>query len=108
MQIWQMTIAKTDLIEAIDGARKISTWRKRRSDLKAFPLIITAGPDGLAFRSADAAYDVSARGSWPSPIRVPGAVLHALAPRLDGPEVTMVYADGKLVLGRTVLDAVEV
>lgn len=108
MQIWQMTLRKTALVEATSDARKISTWRKRSSAARAFPLIIAAGEDGLSFRSSDAALDVPAQGTWPSPIRVPGAVLHALAPRLEGPQVTMVYADGKLVIGRTVIDAAEV
>lgn len=108
MRVWRMTLTKVDLVAACEGARAVATWRKRRADRRAFPLIIVAGPLGLSFRSADATFDVAARGDWPSPIRVAGAVLHALAPLLVGPEVTLVYADGQLVIGTTVLTAAEV
>lgn len=108
MNLWNMTLTKADLVEATDGARQIATWRKRRADRQAFPLVIAAGDDGLSFRSADAALDVPATGTWPSPIRVAGAVLHSLAPKLAGPDVTLVYADGQLVIGTTVFSATEV
>lgn len=108
MRVWHMTLSKVDLVAACNGARAVVTWRKRRADRKAFPLIIVAGSLGLSFRSDHATFDIVARGDWPSPIRVAGAVLHTLAPLLAGPEVTLVYADGQLVIGTTVLTAAEV
>ncbi len=109
MIVWHMMLTKADLVLATSGARRVDTWRKRRADRAAFPLIIAAHPfGGLSFRSDDAAVHVPANGAWPSPIRVAGAVLWRLAPRLDGTMVTLVYADRQLVLGRTLLPAEEV
>lgn len=107
MRIWQMALTKNDLVGACDGTRAVTTWRKRWADRKAAPLIIVVGPLGLSFRSADGTLDVAARGDWPSPIRVAGAVLHAIAPLHSGPEVTIVYANEQLVIGTTVLTEAE-
>ena len=108
MRVWQMTLTKVDLVAACDGARLVAPLRKRRADRKAFPLITVAGPLGLSFRSSDATFDVNGRGDWSSPVQVAGAVLHTLAPLVAGPQVTLVYADRQLVIGTTVLPAVEV
>ena len=113
LPVWQITIAKADLIAAIGTARRRATLRRRGSRPGYEPWVILAAvPEadvgGLSIRSSDAAMDVPGEGSWPSPIRVEGAALRRLAPKLAGPLVTFTYADGQLAAGTTVLSATEV
>lgn len=92
-------------ISAIDrlGGR-VEVKRQLKGD-EAFPEALGGG---LSLRSSDAAMDVPGEGSWPSLIRVQGAALRRLAPKLAGPFVTFTYADGQLAIGTTVLTATEV
>lgn len=111
--VWRITIAKADLIAAIGTARRRATLRRRGSGPGFEPWVILAAvPEalggGLSIRSSDAAMDVSGDGTWPSPIRVEGAALRRLAPKLARPLVTLVYADGQLAIDTTVLSATEV
>lgn len=108
MDVWTMTVKKRDLVDALDNARPIDVRRKRLAANKAFPLFITATATGLSFRSQDAGVDIPATGTWPSPIRVAGAMLHALAPRLSGPAIVLAYADGQMTVGTTRFPATEV
>ncbi|MEN2786733.1 hypothetical protein ACFOKI_01460 [Sphingomonas qilianensis] len=52
MRVWQMTLTEADLVAACDGARAVTTWRERRADRKALPLIVVAGPPDLLFGRA--------------------------------------------------------
>lgn len=113
LRVWQITIAKAELVAAIGTARRRATLRRRGSGPEFEPWVILAAvPEalggGLSIRSSDAAMDVAGEGSWPSPIRVEGAALRRLAPKLAGPAVTFSYADGQLAVGTTVLTASEV
>ncbi len=110
---WHITVAKADLIAAIGTARTRATLRRRSSGPGFEPWIVLAAvPEalggGLSVRSSDAANDVPGEGSWPPPIRVEGAALRRLAPKLTGPHVILTYADGRLAIGTTVLSAGEI
>ena len=96
--VWQITLAKADLIAAIGTARRRATLRRRGSGPGFEPWVILAAVSdalggGLSIRSSDAAMDVPGEGRWPSPSR-----LGALLPDRRA-------ADGQLAVGTPVLTA---
>ena len=104
--IWNMTITKQDLVEAIGTARRRVTLKRKGFALEK-EVIFTASGDGLSVRSSDAAMDIPGSGTWASPIATNGATIRRLAPALDGPEIELSYCDGQLALNTTRISARE-
>ena len=105
---WNMTILKSDLIDAIGTARTRATLRRKSGIQLEKEVIFAAGVHGLSVRSSDAAMDIPGSGIWASPIAANGAAIRRLAPALDGPEIQLSYCDGQLALNTTRLSAREV
>ncbi len=105
---WKMTVAKRDLVEAINHARTRVTLRRTAPNKFEPEITFAAYDDGLSVRSSFAAMDIDGEGSWPSPIMVAGATLRLLAPKLSGPDVVLTYETGQLRLNGTTLTAREV
>ncbi|WP_298291643.1 hypothetical protein [Novosphingobium sp.] len=104
--VWQATVEKEDLLEAIGFVRTRAGLRA--TGIKLEPDVdIMSCPEGLSFRTAQLACDIPATGSWPSPIRANGAMLRRLAPKLAGPAISLEYRTGKLILNTTEVPARE-
>src|SRR4051812_35257875 len=95
-----MTVGKRDLVDAIGTARRRATLRGDGFNFEA-DVILSACDDGLSVRSSNSAMDIPGSGIWTSPIRVNGAGLRRLAPKLGGPNIALSYADGHLALNQT-------
>lgn len=104
---WNMAVDKRDLVEAIGTARRRPTLRRVGSGFEA-DVILSAGENGLSIRSSNSAMDIPGEGVWASPIRVSGAGLRRLAPKLAGPTIALSYSDGELALNQTRLPAGEI
>jgi len=98
--VWQATVGKADLLEALGFVRTRAGLRVQGIRLEP-DVDIMACPDGLSFRTAQLACDIPAEGAWPSPVRANGAMLRRLAPKLAGDMIALVYADGGLTLNAT-------
>ena len=105
--VWQSTLDKDDLLEAIGFVRTRSGLRIKGIKLEPDVLII-ATSDGLSFRTAQLACDIPAHGAWPSPISANGAMLRRLAPKLSGPTIKLSYAANTLTLNTTQIPAREI
>ncbi|WP_324261685.1 hypothetical protein U4960_00625 [Altererythrobacter sp. H2] len=105
--VWRATLTKDDLLEAIGFVRTRAGLRLHGIKLEP-DVVIMRCAEGLSFRTAQMACDIPAEGSWPSPIRVNGAVLRRLAPKLVGPEVALLYQDGAITLNGTSVTAREI
>ena len=71
--------------------------------------VILSGWDfGLSIRSSGSAMDIDGRGVWTSPIRVYGAGLRRLAPKLPTGRLVIEFADGRLKVAGTTFPASEV
>jgi hypothetical protein len=103
---WRMTVAKRDLVEAVDHARTRVTLRRKGKGFEA-DVMLTNGGGKLSVRSSHAAMDIPAEGSWASPVLANGPSLRRLAPKLKGPEVTLTYVTGRLFLDSTSIPAKE-
>lgn len=104
--LWQAVIEKADLLEAIGFVRTRAGLRVKGIQLEA-DVDIMASNQGLSFRTAHISYDCPADRHWPSPVRANGAVMRRLAPKLNGPQVTLSYEQGALVLNTTRIPARE-
>ncbi len=104
---WCVSIAKPDLVDAIGTARRRATLRRKGGQLEPDVLFV-ACDGGLSIRTSDAAMDIPATGAWSSPVSANGPALRRLAPKLAGPEVTVTYEDGRMVLNGTSVPAREV
>jgi hypothetical protein len=104
---WNMTVQKRDLVDAIGVARRRATLRGDGFSFES-DVIISAGADGLSVRSSNSAMDISGDGVWSSPIRVNGAAIRRLAPKLSGSDISLSYSDGHLALNQTNVPATEV
>jgi hypothetical protein len=103
---WRMIVAKSDLVAAVGHARTRATLRRKGAGFE--PDLTLASSDGqLSVRSSYAAMDITAEGSWASPIFANGAALRRLAPKLKGPDVTLTYVTGRLFLDGTSIPARE-
>ena len=106
--MWKMTVAKRDLVDAVNDARTRVTLRRTAANKFEPEITFAAWDEGLSVRSSFAAMDIDGQGSWPSAIMVAGAPLRMLAPKLTGPDVVLTYEAGKMRLNETVLTAREV
>ena len=104
---WNMMVQKRELVEAIGVARRRATLRGDGFSFES-DVILALADDGLSVRSSNSAMDIAATGVWSSPIRVNGAAMRRLAPKLAGREVALCYADGQLALNQTRVPASEV
>ncbi|MES2493112.1 MAG: hypothetical protein V4579_07535 [Pseudomonadota bacterium] len=68
-------------------------------------LTFTACPGGVSVRSSYAAMDIEGEGEWISPVIVYAAAIRQVAPKLEGPTITLRYEPGKLYLNRTSFEA---
>lgn len=102
-----MTVNKRDLVDAIGTARRRATLRGDGFSFEK-DVVLSAGPDGLSVRSSNSAMDIQGTGLWASPVRINGAALRRLAPKLSGPDVTLTFAEGHLAINQTKVPAAEV
>lgn len=104
---WNMTVDKRDFVDAIGVARRRATLRGDGFNFES-DVVLSASEDGLSVRSSNSAMDIPGSGVWASPIRVNGAALRRLAPKLGGREIALSYSDGHLALNQTRVPAGEV
>ncbi len=105
--IWQATVDKGDLLEAIGFVRTRAGLRVKGIKLEP-DVAILACAEGLSFRTAQLACDIPATGTWPSPISANGAMLRKLAPKLSGPWIELEFVAGSLRLNTTRIPAREI
>jgi hypothetical protein len=102
---WHMTVAKSDFVKAIRIARTRATLRSKGGIQVEHDLTLAACDGGLSVRSSFAAMDIEGDGEWISPVMAYAAMIRKVAPKLDGPTITLRYEPGKLYLNRTILPA---
>lgn len=98
---WHMVVSKADFVEAIGIARSRATLRSKGGIKVEHDLTLTACLEGLSVRSSFAAMDIDGEGEWVSPVMVYAAVIRQVAPKLEGPTITLRYEPGKLYLNNT-------
>lgn len=104
---WSSTVLKEDLLEAIGFVRTRAGLRYKGGKLEP-DVVIVSDPDGLSFRSADLSIAIPAEGEWASPVKVNGPAMRRLAPKLEGPAITLSYEAGRLTINGTSVPAREV
>lgn len=97
---WRVVVGKRDLVEAVRDARTRSTLRRKAGGFEP-DLTLVQAAGHLSVRSSFVAIDIPATGVWTSPIMTHGAALRRLAPKLDGPDVTITYVGGRLFFDKT-------
>ncbi|WP_168157372.1 hypothetical protein [Erythrobacter sp. QSSC1-22B] len=105
--VWHSTVTKDDLLEAIGFVRTKAGLRVQGIKLEP-DVLIMACTEGLSFCTANMACDIPSNGSWPSPIRVNGAMLRRLAPKLLGPDIVLHYENKRLMINAMEISASEV
>lgn len=107
---WRMETEKSDLVEAIGTARSRPTLRRVVDGPGGFEadVILSGWEYGLSVRSSDSAMDIDGRGTWASPVRVKGAALRRLAPKLPKGRLLVEFSDGRLKIAGTEFPASEV
>jgi hypothetical protein len=106
-QVWEMSLDKRDLVEAIGHARTRATLRRKGGGFEA-DVTFVAWEEGLSIRSSFAAMDLPAEGRWCSPVMANGAALRRVAPKLAGPRIALRYEAGRLFLNATSIPAREI
>lgn len=102
---WHITVAKDDFVEAIGVARTRATLRNKGGIKVERDLTLAGFPGGLSVRSSFAAMDIDGEGEWVSPVMVYAAAIRQVAPKLEGPTITLRYEPGKLYLNNTSFEA---
>ena len=108
--MWRMEVEQSDLVAAIGTARRRPTLRRVAGAPGGFEIdaFFSGWEFGLSIRSSESAMDIDGRGIWASPIRVNGAALRRLAPKLANGRVLIEFADGRLKIAGTEFPASEV
>ena len=104
---WSSTVEKDDLLEAIGFVRTRAGLRYKGGKLEP-DVVIMSDPEGLSFRSADLSIAIPADGEWPSPVKVNGPAMRRLAPKLEGPTISLNYEAGRLTINGTSVPAREI
>jgi hypothetical protein len=105
--IWQIEVAKPDLLRALQTARTRATLRRTKGAGVEHDITLAAAPGGLSVRSSFAAMDIPGDGAWPSPIMAYAAGLKRVVPKLPGITVKLRYEAGRLYLGPVWMSARE-
>lgn len=106
-QVWSISLSKRDLVDAIGQARTRATLRRKGAGFEP-DVTFVACEDGISIRSSFAAMDVPAEGRWCSPVMANGAAIRRVAPKLEGPKISLRYESGRLYLNGTSLPAREI
>ena len=106
-QVWNVSLDKRDLVDAIGHARTRATLRRKDAGFEPDVTFI-ACEDGISIRSSFAAMDVPAEGQWCSPVMANGAAIRKVAPKLTGPRISVRYETGRLFLNATSIPAREI